>query len=88
LTFLPGDELPGSLLQSPYFSATLMPVVYVLGAGRDEALIRVIAIDDHPLMLRAVVEELEGQPDIQVIGTGDHGSQLNAYETPLSVSFW
>jgi len=38
--------------------------------------IRVIAIEDHPLMLKAVVDELNAQQDIQVVGTAGHGSEL------------
>ena len=38
--------------------------------------IRVIAIDDHPLILKQIVEELNNQPDIEVVGQGNHGSQL------------
>ena len=40
--------------------------------------IRVIAIDDHPLMLKAVVDELSAKPDIEVVGTANHGSKLMA----------
>ncbi len=39
--------------------------------------IRVIAIEDHPLMLKAIVDELNAQPDIQVVGTAGHGSELS-----------
>jgi two-component system response regulator NreC len=38
--------------------------------------IKVIIIDDHPLILRAVVEDLDSQPDIQVVGTASHGTEL------------
>ena len=38
--------------------------------------IKVIVIDDHPLILKAVVEALQVEPDIQVVGTADHGSEL------------
>jgi DNA-binding NarL/FixJ family response regulator len=38
--------------------------------------IRVAVIEDHPLMLKAVVQELDGQDDIKVVGTADHGSEL------------
>ena len=38
--------------------------------------IRVVVIEDHPLMLRAIVEELASQPDIQVVKTALHGSEL------------
>jgi len=40
-------------------------------------MIRVIAIDDHELILSAIAEELSKQPDIELVGTGDHGSQLH-----------
>ena len=39
--------------------------------------IRVIAIEDHPLMLKAIVDELNAQQDIQVVGTAGHGSELS-----------
>ena len=38
--------------------------------------IRVAVIEDHPLMLKAVVQELDGQNDIEVVGTADHGTEL------------
>lgn len=38
--------------------------------------IRVIAIEDHPLMLKAILQELDNQSDIQVVGTGTHGAEL------------
>ena len=38
--------------------------------------IRVIAIEDHPLMLKAIVEELRAHQDIQVVGTSSRGSEL------------
>jgi len=38
--------------------------------------IRVAVVEDHPLMLKAVVGELDGQDDIEVVGTADHGSKL------------
>lgn len=38
--------------------------------------IRVAVIEDHPLMLKAVVRELEGQNDIKVVGTATHGAEL------------
>lgn len=40
-------------------------------------MIRVIAIDDHELILSAIAEELFKQSDIELVGTGDHGSQLH-----------
>ncbi|MFZ6027797.1 MAG: response regulator [Chloroflexota bacterium] len=39
-------------------------------------MIRVIAIDDHPLILSAISEELGKHPDIELVGTGLHGSKL------------
>ena len=39
-------------------------------------LIRVVVIEDHPLMLKAVLDELSSQPGIQVVGTADHGAEL------------
>ena len=38
--------------------------------------IRVVVVEDHPLMLDAVVERLNSQPDIEVVGTANHGNQL------------
>ena len=40
-------------------------------------MIRVIAIDDHELILSAIAEELSKQEDIELVGTADHGSQLH-----------
>ncbi len=40
--------------------------------------IRVVAIEDHPLMLKAVVDELKVTTDIKVVGTADHGPKLMA----------
>jgi two-component system invasion response regulator UvrY len=40
-------------------------------------MIRVIAIDDHELILSAIAEELSKQDDIELVGTADHGSQLH-----------
>ena len=39
--------------------------------------IQVVAIEDHPLMLKAILQELEAQPDIQVVGTATHGAELH-----------
>jgi DNA-binding NarL/FixJ family response regulator len=39
--------------------------------------IRVIVIEDHPLMLKAIVQELDAQDDIQVVGTATHGAELH-----------
>jgi DNA-binding NarL/FixJ family response regulator len=38
--------------------------------------IRVAIIEDHPLMLKAIEKELVTQPDIKVVGTANHGSEL------------
>jgi len=39
--------------------------------------IRVVVIEDHPLMLKAILEELSShQEGIQVVGTSEHGSEL------------
>lgn len=39
--------------------------------------IRVVAVEDHPLMLKALVQDLQAHSDIQVVGTGAHGSELH-----------
>jgi DNA-binding NarL/FixJ family response regulator len=39
-------------------------------------MIRVIAIEDHPLMRMMLKERLSGQPDMVLVGTAEHGSQL------------
>lgn len=38
--------------------------------------IRVAVIEDHPLVLKAVVRELEGLDDVKVVGTAAHGAEL------------
>ena len=38
--------------------------------------IRVVVIEDHPLMLKAILDELSSQPSIQVVGTAVHGAEL------------
>ena len=38
--------------------------------------IRVIVIEDHPLMLKAIVDVLKSHSGIQVVGTATHGSEL------------
>ena len=38
--------------------------------------ISVVVIEDHPLMMKAILEELSSQSDIQVVGTADRGSEL------------
>lgn len=46
--------------------------------------IKVAVIDDHPLILKAIVDELDAQPDLQVVATADHGSQLQRLARELS----
>jgi len=41
-------------------------------------MIKVIAIDDHPLVLKMITEEINRAGDMQVVGTANHGSKLNA----------
>lgn len=38
--------------------------------------IRVVVIEDHPLMLKAILGEIASQPGIQVVGSAEHGSEL------------
>ena len=38
--------------------------------------IRIIAIDDHPLILKALYDLLKEHPDIQLVATANQGSQL------------
>ena len=38
--------------------------------------IRVAVVEDHPLVLKAIVQELESQDNIKVVGTRTHGSEL------------
>lgn len=38
--------------------------------------IRVAVIEDHPLMLQAVVQDLEADDEICVVGTATHGAEL------------
>jgi len=38
--------------------------------------IRVVVIEDHPLMLKAILGELSSQAGIQVVGSAEHGSEL------------
>ncbi len=38
--------------------------------------IRIIAIDDHPLILKALADLLKEHPDIQMVATATQGSQL------------
>ena len=38
--------------------------------------IRVIVVEDHPLVLESITSRLANEEDIQVVGTATHGSQL------------
>ena len=38
--------------------------------------IRIIAVDDHPLILKALADMLKEHPDIQLVATSNQGSQL------------
>jgi DNA-binding NarL/FixJ family response regulator len=38
--------------------------------------IRIIAVDDHPLILKALADLLNEQPDFQLVATSNQGSQL------------
>ena len=38
--------------------------------------IRIIAIDDHPLILKAITDLLKDHPDIQLVATSNKGSEL------------
>jgi DNA-binding NarL/FixJ family response regulator len=38
--------------------------------------IRVAIIEDHPLVLESITTRLEGEEDIQVVGTAEHGAEL------------
>lgn len=38
--------------------------------------IRVAVIEDHPLMLKAILDELSPQTGIQIVGTAIHGAEL------------
>jgi len=41
-----------------------------------EKMIRVVVIEDHHWLLKAVVDELGKQPDIEVVGSATHGDKL------------
>lgn len=38
--------------------------------------IRVVVIEDHPLMMKAILDELAAHPGIEVVGKSEHGSRL------------
>ena len=40
-------------------------------------MIRVLVIEDHHLMMKAVVDQLEPEDDIEVVGTSNRGSQVH-----------
>ncbi|MGC1375015.1 MAG: response regulator transcription factor [Anaerolineales bacterium] len=39
-------------------------------------MIRIVAMDDHPLMLAALKDAISTQADMQLVGTADHGANL------------
>jgi DNA-binding NarL/FixJ family response regulator len=50
------------------------------GIGRnqqEQAMIKVLVIEDHHLMLKAIVDQLEPQHDIKIVGTSNRGSQVH-----------
>lgn len=40
-------------------------------------MIKVLVIEDHHLMLQAVVDQLEAEPEIEIVGTSNKGSQVH-----------
>ena len=38
--------------------------------------VRVAVVEDHPIIMKAVTDMLSGNPDIEMVGTADHGSKL------------
>lgn len=40
-------------------------------------MIKVLVIEDHHLMLKAVVDQLSSEPDIKIVGTSNKGSQVH-----------
>jgi DNA-binding NarL/FixJ family response regulator len=48
----------------------------ILEANEVQMTIRIIAIDDHPLILKALSDLLNEHPDIQLVATSNLGSQL------------
>ncbi len=40
--------------------------------------IYLVVVEDHPLMLKAVLDELRDTPDFKVVEIADHGSKLIA----------
>ena len=47
-------------------------------------MIKVLVIEDHHLMLKAVVDQLEPEPDIEIVGTSNKGSQVHQLVHALS----
>ncbi len=47
-------------------------------------MIRVIAIDDHPLILKMVSEEIDRAGDMQIVGIASHGSKLHTLVREVS----
>jgi DNA-binding NarL/FixJ family response regulator len=40
-------------------------------------MIKVLVIEDHHLMLKAIVDQLKSEPDIKIVGTSNKGSQVH-----------
>ena len=47
-------------------------------------MIKVLVIEDHHLMLKAVVSQLESEPDIELVGTSNKGSEVHRLVRALS----
>jgi len=47
-------------------------------------MIKVLVIEDHLLMLKAVVGQLEAEPDIEIVGTSNKGSEVHRLVRSLS----
>ena len=41
-------------------------------------MIRVAAIDDHPLILKVITDQINQADGMNIVGTASHGSKLNA----------
>ena len=40
-------------------------------------MIKVLVIEDHHLMLQAIVDQLSSEPDIEIVGTSNKGSEVH-----------
>jgi len=47
-------------------------------------MIKVLVIEDHHLMLKAIVDQLKNEPDIEVVGTSNKGSEVHQLVRALS----